>query len=101
MSRRCAVGATSFNKSKRKSRDGKLRWPSTESVARVLQATGETMAGFAALMGGATGALARRQVPMLNFSDAGIAKTRREGAEKMRSDEKSKADDKQRHGNVP
>lgn len=74
LARRAGLDATSFNKSKRKSRDGKLRWPSTESVARVLQATGETMAGFAALMGGATGALARRQVPMLPFSDAGTAK---------------------------
>ena len=75
LARRAGLDATSFNKSKRKSRDGKLRWPSTESVARVLQATGETMAGFAALMGGATGALARREVPMLPFGDAGAAKS--------------------------
>jgi phage repressor protein C with HTH and peptisase S24 domain len=74
LARRAGLDATSFNRSKRKSRDGKLRWPSTESVARVLQATGETMAGFAALMGGATGALARRQVPMLPLSDGSAAR---------------------------
>lgn len=74
LARRAGLDATSFNKSKRKSRDGKPRWPSTESVARVLTATNETMAGFVALMGGATGALARRQVPMLSLADAGQAR---------------------------
>lgn len=70
LARRAGLDATSFNKSKRKSHDGKLRWPSTESVARILHATGETMAGFVALMGGQTGALARRQVPMLPLDGA-------------------------------
>jgi len=71
LARRAGLDATSFNKSKRRSRDGKLRWPSTESIARILHATGETMAGFVALMAGAPGALARRQVPMLSLTDAG------------------------------
>jgi phage repressor protein C with HTH and peptisase S24 domain len=74
LAKRAGLDATSFNKSKRKTREGKPHWPSTESVARVLTATSETMAGFVALMGGTTGALARRQVPMLSFADAGQAK---------------------------
>ena len=31
---------TTFNKSKRGGANGKLRWPSTESVSKVLRATG-------------------------------------------------------------
>lgn len=37
---------TSFNPSKRVSKDGRERWPSTESLAKVLHATGETMDGL-------------------------------------------------------
>ncbi len=37
---------TSFNKSKRISPDGKPRWPSTESLAKVLSVTNSTMSDF-------------------------------------------------------
>ncbi len=37
---------TSFNKSKRKSPEGKPRWPSTESLAKVLAVTQSTMSDF-------------------------------------------------------
>ena len=40
---------TTFNRSKREGSDGKQRWPSTESVAKVLQATGATLEEFVAL----------------------------------------------------
>ena len=36
------LDATAFNPSKRVSKDGRERWPSTESVAKVLEATSET-----------------------------------------------------------
>jgi phage repressor protein C with HTH and peptisase S24 domain len=43
---------TAFNPSKRVSKDGRGRWPSTESLAKILEATGETFNDFIA-MGGA------------------------------------------------
>lgn len=42
---------TSFNKSKRGSESGKLRWPSTESISKILAATGTSLADFVALIG--------------------------------------------------
>lgn len=41
---------TSFNKSKRVSPDGKPRWPSTESLSKVLNVTATTMAEFVSLV---------------------------------------------------
>ena len=43
---------TTFNKSKRGTANGKLRWPSTESLAKVLAATGASFEEFAALTSG-------------------------------------------------
>ncbi|MEM7621075.1 MAG: helix-turn-helix transcriptional regulator [Pseudomonadota bacterium] len=41
---------TAFNKSKRKTSSGKERWPSTESISKVLQATGYSLEGFVSLV---------------------------------------------------
>ena len=41
---------TSFNKSKRTSPEGKPRWPSTESLSKVLAATNSTMSDFVGLV---------------------------------------------------
>ncbi|MGF9693473.1 MULTISPECIES: S24 family peptidase [unclassified Rhizobium] len=46
LARRAGLDPTSFNKSKRLGPDGRLRWPSTESIAKVLEATGATMDQF-------------------------------------------------------
>lgn len=46
------LDATAFNKSKRQGKDGRLRWPSTESVSRVLEAVNEDFVSFAALVSG-------------------------------------------------
>lgn len=46
LARRAGLDSTSFNKSKRHGPDGRLRWPSTESIAKVLEATGATMHQF-------------------------------------------------------
>lgn len=46
------LDATAFNKSKRVSKDGRLRWPSTESLARALAAVGDQFSDFAALIDG-------------------------------------------------
>ncbi len=49
LARRAGLDPTTFNKSKRTSKEGKLHWPSTETVAKVLEATGETFAEFVVL----------------------------------------------------
>ncbi len=49
LARRAGLDPTTFNKSKRTSKEGKPRWPSTETVAKLLEATGETFAEFVVL----------------------------------------------------
>ncbi|MBR6363736.1 MAG: helix-turn-helix transcriptional regulator [Alphaproteobacteria bacterium] len=44
------LDATTFNKSKRFSKYGQPRWPSTYSIAKVLNATGITMSEFVRFM---------------------------------------------------
>src|SRR6266705_1661448 len=51
LARRAGLDPTSFNKSKRLTRDGKPRWPSTESIAKVLTATGCTLSRFVDFVG--------------------------------------------------
>ncbi|CAN5116911.1 helix-turn-helix transcriptional regulator [soil metagenome] len=72
------LDATSFNKSKRLSSDSppRPRWPSTESLAKVLQATGADFADFAELVQGrergSSAASARRPgVPLIGLAQAG------------------------------
>lgn len=66
LARRAGLDSTAFNKSKRIAGDGRLRWPSTESIAKVLDATGFGLDDFVRLIGpcGAT-APAHRAVPLL------------------------------------
>ena len=68
------LDATAFNVSKRVSKDGRERWPSTESISKILEATGESFDSF--LSG--TGAflqlndnLPNRTVPLLGLAQAG------------------------------
>ncbi len=51
LAKKAGLDPTSFNKSKRISADGKARWPSTESISKILAATDTTMSEFLALMG--------------------------------------------------
>lgn len=52
LARRAGLDPTTFNRSKRIAGDGRLRWPSTESVAKVLEATGASMQDFVMLVEG-------------------------------------------------
>lgn len=73
LARLAGLDATAFNRSKRVSKDGRARWPSTESVAKVLEATGEGFDVFLS-QGGAylqTSGSARRFVPLLGLAQAG------------------------------
>lgn len=79
LARRSGLDPTTFNPSKRRMPDGRARWPSTESVAKVLNATGASLESFTALVSGARvltsgGSAARnalRRVPLIGFAQAG------------------------------
>jgi len=64
---------TTFNKSKRGGANGKLRWPSTESVSKILNATGASLDEFVTLVGqdGATRRSFSRAVPLIGLAQAG------------------------------
>jgi phage repressor protein C with HTH and peptisase S24 domain len=66
---------TTFNKSKRSGANGKLRWPSTESVSKVLRATGATLDDFVMLVGreGAATRSYSRSVPLIGLAQAGTS----------------------------
>src|SRR5579862_4588760 len=78
LARRSGLDPTTFNPSKRRMPDGRARWPSTESVAKVLAATGATLESFTALVSGAralaSNAGARnmlRRIPLIGLAQAG------------------------------
>jgi len=50
LARKAGLDPTAFNRSKRISPEGKPRWPSTESIAKILTVTGATMTDFIALI---------------------------------------------------
>lgn len=72
MAKMAGLDPTSFNRSKRTSSDAEARprWPSTESLAKVLEATGVGFSEFAALTETAKRPPARG-VPLLGFAQAG------------------------------
>lgn len=74
LARLAGLDATAFNRSKRVSKDGRERWPSTESLAKILEATGESfdsfVAGSGAYLQSRTGGH-RRSVPLLGLAQAG------------------------------
>jgi phage repressor protein C with HTH and peptisase S24 domain len=73
LARRSGLDPTTFNKSKRVTIDGKQRWPSTESVAKILEATGASMADFVGLIGPGDGAGVSRRIPVIDCVQAGTA----------------------------
>lgn len=72
MARRAGLDPTTFNISKRESPDGKKRWPSTESIAKVLQSTGLTLDEFAQfIMKKSRRAPGNMLLPVMPLADAG------------------------------
>lgn len=72
LAKRAGLDSTAFNKSKRRSVDGRPRWPSTESVSKVIDATGSSLEEFLSLVKGRKslgGAMSR--VPLIGFARAG------------------------------
>jgi phage repressor protein C with HTH and peptisase S24 domain len=70
LARRAGLDPTTFNKSKRITPQGRARWPSTESIAKALEATGTPFDTFVTLIE-PSGAAAARAVPLLGFAEAG------------------------------
>jgi phage repressor protein C with HTH and peptisase S24 domain len=71
LARLAGLDATAFNRSKRVSKDGRERWPSTESIAKVLAATGESFDQFLSEGGTHRQAPPRATVPLLGLARAG------------------------------
>ncbi|TPL91074.1 helix-turn-helix transcriptional regulator [Mesorhizobium sp. B2-3-12] len=75
LARRAGLDSTAFNKSKRLSSDGRPRWPSTESLAKIMEATGASLDEFTGLIEGRGEVVVatshRRAVPLLGFAQAG------------------------------
>jgi phage repressor protein C with HTH and peptisase S24 domain len=77
------LDSTAFNKSKRLSADGRPRWPSTESLSKIIEATGASLDEFVMLLEngaagrpngyGAADTLPRQRptVPLVGFAQAG------------------------------
>ena len=74
LAKRSGLDATTFNPSKRRMPDGRARWPSSESLAKVLDATGASLEAFTALVTGApvaTSARPARRIPLIGLAQAG------------------------------
>jgi phage repressor protein C with HTH and peptisase S24 domain len=69
LAKRSGLDPTTFNRSKRITPDGRARWPSTESVAKALSATGTGVETFVSLIADSTGAA--QAVPLIGFAEAG------------------------------
>jgi phage repressor protein C with HTH and peptisase S24 domain len=70
LAKKAGLDATSFNKSKRIAADGHLRWPSTESIAKVLDATGATVDEFISLIN-RNGGRRQQPLPLIGYAQAG------------------------------
>lgn len=72
LARKAGLDPTTFNRSKRVSRDGKPRWPSTESVAKVLDAVGASLPDLVQLMqdSGEAPRFQGRRIPVIPIAEA-------------------------------
>ena len=67
LARQAGLDPTAFNKSKRVSPTGKPRWPSTESLAKILTVTNCTMADLLVLMDSTPGTISN-YVPFVTYA---------------------------------
>ncbi|GAB4226346.1 MAG: helix-turn-helix transcriptional regulator [Methyloligellaceae bacterium] len=73
LAKQAGLDPTTFNRSKRVTQEGRERWPSTESIAKILEATGASLEEFSALLRSADpGALPETgPIPLIGFAQAG------------------------------
>ena len=72
LARQAGLDRTTFAKSKRR-RNGRSRWPSTESLSRILQATNSDMSDFTSLMHSDNDHLTVPRLPVIGLAQAGRA----------------------------
>ena len=83
LARRSGLDPTSFNPSKRFTAEGRERWPSTESIAKILKATGTSITDFMDLIEKTSlsksvastsrkRSVPRGSVPLIGFAQAGV-----------------------------
>jgi phage repressor protein C with HTH and peptisase S24 domain len=70
LAKKSGLDPTTFNKSKRVTADGRTRWPSTESVAKALAATGTTIDTFVQLMEASGASAIKKTLPLIGFAQA-------------------------------
>lgn len=80
LARKAGLDATAFNKSKRMSPEGKPRWPSTESLSKILAVTNITMSEFMTLIEIETipcpqspAMRMSKTIPVIGYAQAGAA----------------------------
>ena len=71
LARKAGLDPTTFNKSKRITPDGRTRWPSTESVAKALAATGTTIDTFVQLIDESRRSAVKKTLPLIGLAQAG------------------------------
>src|SRR5213079_1274032 len=70
LAKRSGLDPTTFNRSKRITPDGRARWPSTESIAKALAATGTNVDTFVELIT-ENARKPTHGVPLIGFAEAG------------------------------
>lgn len=74
LAKQAGLDPTTFNKSKRFSAEGKPRWPSTESLSKILAVTGADLSDFFSLIGediAQHNTSLPSSIPMIGFAQAG------------------------------
>ncbi len=71
LAKKAGLDPTTFNKSKRLTREGKSRWPSTESIAKILEATHSDLNEFLGYVQGDNKRTAYRNIPLIGLAQAG------------------------------
>ncbi len=71
LAKKAGLDPTTFNKSKRLTREGKARWPSTESIAKILEATHSDLSEFIGYVHGEGSKGVFRNVPLIGLAQAG------------------------------
>lgn len=72
LARKAGLDPTSFNRSKRVGPNRRDRWPSTESVSKILAVTGASLDEFVRLIDGEEGG--RAKVPLIGLAQAGAGR---------------------------
>ncbi len=72
LAKKAGLDPTAFNPSKRKGPEGRERWPTTESISKVIGAVGSSVDEFMILLTGRKGMeKMRTTIPLIGFAKAG------------------------------